>query len=62
MAKARQQKRFTVSLDAGDYKALRALAEGKNRPPRTLQYVVSVAIKDLLNRHATRQLMFPLDE
>jgi hypothetical protein len=61
MAKAAQQKRFTVSLDSGDYEALRALA-AEHRPPLTLQYVVSVAVKNLLERHAATQLSFPLDD
>ncbi len=61
MAKKTQQKQFTVSLEVGDYEALRALAEG-HRPPLTLQYVVNVAIKALLERHAARQLTFPLDD
>lgn len=61
MAKAAQQKRFTVSLDSEDYEALRALADG-HRPPLTLQYVVSVAVKNLLERHAAKQLSFPLDD
>ena len=61
MTKAARQKRFTVSLDMGDYEALRALAE-QHRPPLTLQYVVSVAVKNLLERHAIKQLSFPLDD
>ncbi|MGF7173179.1 hypothetical protein FHS63_000926 [Azospirillum doebereinerae] len=60
MAKAAGQKRFTVSLDPRDYEALRTLAEG-HRPPLTLQYVVKVAVQDLLERHASKQLTFPLD-
>lgn len=61
MAKTQQQKRFTVSLDAEDYDALRAIADG-HRPPLKLQYVVNVAVKNLLKRHAARQLTFPLDD
>ncbi len=60
MAKIASQKRFTVSLDEEDYDALIALADG-HRPPLTLKYVVNVAIKNLLERHAARQLAFPLD-
>lgn len=60
MGSSPKHKRFTVSLDLGDYEALRALAEG-HRPPLTLQYVVNVAVKDLLERHKSRQLTFPLD-
>lgn len=56
-----ERKRFTVSLDAGDYDALRSIADG-HRPPLKLQYVVNVAIKKLLERQAARQLTFPLDD
>jgi hypothetical protein len=61
VAKVQIQKRFTVSVDADDYEALTAIAEG-HRPPLTLKYVVNVALKNLLERHAQRQLTFPLDE
>lgn len=61
MAKAQNQRRFTVSLDADDHESLTALAEG-HRPPLTLNYVVNVAIKNLLERQAKRQLAFPLDD
>ncbi|KTW16594.1 hypothetical protein ACX4MY_02000 [Roseomonas mucosa] len=61
MAKVHQQKRFTVSLDISDYEMLRAIAES-HRPPLKLQYVVNVAVKNLLERHAARQLTFPLDD
>lgn len=61
MAKAARQKRFTVSLASEDYEALRALAEG-HRPSLSLQYVVNVAVKELLERHASKQLTFPLDD
>ena len=60
MAKLEGKKRFTISLDASDYYALRALADG-HRPPISLQYVVNVAVKDLLEKHAARQLDLPLD-
>lgn len=56
-----QKKRFTVSLDAGDYDAMRSIADS-HRPPLKLQYVVNVAVKNLLERHAARQLAFPLDD
>jgi hypothetical protein len=61
VAKAKQQKRFTVSLDNDDYNTLRAIAES-HRPALKLQYVVNVAVKNLLERHAARQLTFPLDD
>lgn len=55
-----RQRRFTVSLDPGDYEALRALADG-HKPPLKLQYVLGVAVQQLLDRHAAKQLTFPLD-
>lgn len=61
MMKAEGKKRFTISLDTSDYDTLRALAEG-HRPPLSLQYVVNVAVKDLLEKHAARQLALPLDK
>lgn len=61
MVTTQHQKRFTVSLETEDYEALRAIADG-HRPPLKLQYVVNVAIKNFLERHATKQLSFPLDE
>lgn len=61
MARMQNQKRFTVSLNSDDYASLTALAEG-HRPPLTLKYVVNVAVKNLLERHAKNQLAFPLDE
>jgi hypothetical protein len=60
MSGSTRQKRFTVSLDSADYDALRALAEG-HKPPLKLQYVMSVAVRQLLDRHAAKQLSFPLD-
>lgn len=60
MSKEQRQKRFTVSLDAADYAALRALADG-HKPPLKLQYVMGVAVRQLLDLHAARQLTFPLD-
>lgn len=55
------KKRFSVTLEEADYEALRALAEG-HRPALSLQYVVNVAVKDLLEKHAARQLTLPLDK
>ncbi|MEQ8345115.1 MAG: hypothetical protein RLO22_21265 [Sneathiellaceae bacterium] len=61
MTKTDGKKRFTISLEADDYDALRALAAG-HRPPLSLQYVVNVAVKDLLEKHAARQLALALDK
>jgi hypothetical protein len=60
MVKASQQKRFTVSIDQVDYDALRALAEAQ-KPPLNLQYLLRLAVKNLLEQHAAKQLSFPLD-
>ncbi|MFM7403120.1 MAG: hypothetical protein ACKO1N_03275 [Erythrobacter sp.] len=61
MQKHLRQKRFTVSLDVEDYEALRAIAD-EHRPPLKLQYVINVAVKNLLERQASKQLTFPLDD
>lgn len=60
MPKLREQKRFTVSLDAADHQALLELGEAQ-RPPLTLQYLVRLAVKNLLEEQAAKQLSFPLD-
>jgi hypothetical protein len=60
MTKAAKQKRFTVSLDEADYAALRDLGESQ-KPSLNLQYLVRLAIKNLLDQHAAKQLSFPLD-
>jgi hypothetical protein len=49
MARSKPPKRFTISLDAGDYEALRKLAEAQ-RPPLPLQYVVRLAIRRFLDQ------------
>ena len=59
MPKARQQKRFTVSLDAADHQALLELGQAQ-RPPLNLQYLVRLAVRNLLDQHAAKQLSFPL--
>lgn len=53
------RKRFSVSLDLVDYDALQKLGAAQ-RPPLKQQYLVELAIKDLLDRHASKQLSFPL--
>jgi hypothetical protein len=60
MAKASEQKRFTVSLDEADYAALRKLGEAQ-KPSLNLQYMVRLAVKNLLDQNAAKQLSFPLD-
>lgn len=60
MVKATKQRRFTVSLDEGDYVALRDLSESQ-KPKLNLQYLVRLAVKNLLEQHAAEQLSFPLE-
>ena len=48
-------KRFTVSLDTGDYDALCALAQAQ-RPPLSLQYTVRLAIRRFLDEHEGRAI------
>lgn len=49
MPRSKPPKRFTISLDAGDYEALRKLAEAQ-RPPLPLQYVVRLAVRRFLDQ------------
>jgi hypothetical protein len=49
MTRSKLPKRFTISLDARDYEALRMLAEAQ-RPPLPLQYVVRLAVLRLLDQ------------
>jgi hypothetical protein len=52
-------RRFTVSLDERDYKALRKLGESQ-KPPLNLQYLVRLAVRNLLDQHAGEQPSKPL--
>lgn len=61
MARRSKQKRFTVSLDEADYTALRDLGESQ-KPNLNLQYLVRLAIRNLLDQHAAKQLSFSLDQ
>lgn len=61
MGMTNSKKRLSISLEVEDYDALRALAEG-HRPPLSLQYVLNIAVKDLLEKHGARQLALPLDK
>jgi hypothetical protein len=53
-------KRFTVSLDHADYDALVELGRSA-KPSLTLQYLVRLAVRNLLDQQSTGQLTFPLD-
>jgi len=54
------QKRFTVSVDQADYDALRNLGRAVS-PPVNLQYLMRLAVRNLLEQHAAKQLTFPLE-
>ena len=56
----KHQKRFTVALDRAEYDALFALG-GSVNPPVNLQYLLRLAVRNLLDQHAAKQLAFPLD-
>ncbi|PAQ02003.1 hypothetical protein CIT25_11350 [Mesorhizobium mediterraneum] len=60
MAGLTQQKRFTVSVDRADYEALQELGRSVS-PPVNLQYLVRLAVRNLLEQHASKQLTFPLE-
>jgi hypothetical protein len=51
MPNVSRYRRFTVSLDESDYKALRELGEGQ-KPPLNLQYMVRLAVRNLLDQRA----------
>ena len=55
MARSAKMKRFTVALDEADYEALRELGE-RQKPSVNLQYMVRLAVRELLDRHADPQL------
>lgn len=56
-----QRKRFSIALDMADYEALQKLG-AEQRPPLKQQYLVELAIKNLLEQHADRQFSFPLKQ
>ncbi|WP_127713332.1 hypothetical protein [Sinorhizobium meliloti] len=55
-----KRKRFSIALDAADYEALQKLGAAQ-RPPLKQQYLIELAVKNLLDQYANRQLSFPLD-
>lgn len=60
MAGLTHDKRFTVSLDAVDYAALVELGRSSN-PRVNLQYLLRLAVRNLLQEHSSGQLVFPLE-
>ena len=59
MARPTKMKRFTVALDPADHAALRELGE-RQKPSVNLQYMIQLAVKELLDRHADAQLPLQL--
>lgn len=59
MVRLGHQKRFTVSVDQADYEALQELGRTAT-PPVNLQYLMRLAVRNLLDQHAAKQLTFPL--
>lgn len=55
------RKRFSIALDLADYEALQKLG-AQQRPQLKMQYLVELAVKNLLDQHANRQLSFPLKQ
>lgn len=60
MLSLNHQKRFTVSLVESDYVALLELGRSVT-PSLNLQYMVRLAVRNLLEKHESMQLPFPLD-
>lgn len=60
MAGLTHEKRFTVSIDKADYDALMELGRSSS-PPVNLQYLLRLAVRNLLREHASNQLTFPLE-
>ncbi len=60
MTALKPQKRFTVSIDETDYDALQALGRSVS-PPVNLQYLLRLAVRNLLEQHKAKQLSFPLE-
>lgn len=55
------RKRFSIALDVADYEALQKLGT-EQRPPLKQQYLIELAVKNLLDQHANRQFSFPLKQ
>ena len=56
-----QMKRFSVSLEVGEYEELFRIAQ-THRPPLSLQYVVRYALQRFFDEHRDRQLEMTLDQ
>ncbi len=53
------RKRFSIALDVADYEALQKLGAAQ-RPPLKQQYLVELAVRNLLDQYANEQLSFQL--
>lgn len=60
MTRLRHEKRFTVSVDQADYDALQDLGRSAD-PPVNLQYLLRLAVRNLLDQHKAQQLALPLE-
>ncbi len=60
MMQATQKKRFSVSLEREDYDALRKIADAQ-KPPLSLQYVVSYALNEFISTHMNKQVEFDFE-
>ena len=56
----KQRKRFSVSLDADDYADLKRIANAQ-KPPLSLQYLVSYALSDFIDTHKNKQVEFDFE-
>lgn len=61
MARLTHEKRFTVSVDQADYDALQELGRSAS-PPVNLQYLMRLAVRNLLERHGAKQSAFSLEQ
>lgn len=55
-----ERKRFSIALDLADYEALQKLA-AEQSPPLRQQYLVELAVKNLLEQHKNRQVSLQLN-
>ena len=61
MPRTNKMKRFSVSLEEGDYAELCRIAR-THRPPLSLQFVVRYALQRFFDEHSGKQLRLPLDK
>ena len=55
-----QKKRFSVSLDMEDYTVLKRIADAQ-KPPLSLQYLVSYALNEFIDTHKNKQVEFDFE-